>query len=370
MEIEKPRIFIASSSEGLNVAYAVQTLLDRNAECTVWDQGIFVPTSDVLSDLLSLLENTDYGIFVFSADDVTNIRNNITSTVRDNVVLELGLFMGALGRMNCFILCPNFQSNKLHLPTDLTGVTTLKYNPNRKDGNIVAALGPSVNSIRKVITKEYNTQPKKLSKDLIAQINSIGLSAFFSSRDDYTKYRTNATSIDEYITKAESSIVMVSITLSTGMTFDNVCTVFKSKLENYQDFRITVSLLNPYNDNLYAAIKPQFEPTASTLQSNAINSLETLVKVRNSLDINARKRFVIKVHQTLPFGSAIILDGETKNGTIQIETKPYGFGMRQSFAFQLENNGGYFYNTLLESYRKLVNDGIDYSNLRKDFNHV
>ena len=43
----------------------------------------------------------------------------------------------------------------------------------------------------------------------------------------------------------------------------------------------------------------------------------------SSLIFNKQKRFSIKVHNTLPFGSAIILDGDLENGRIQIETKPY-----------------------------------------------
>lgn len=50
MDKIKPRIFIASSVEGLDAAYAIQELLEFSAECTVWDQDVFAPSSVTLLD--------------------------------------------------------------------------------------------------------------------------------------------------------------------------------------------------------------------------------------------------------------------------------------------------------------------------------
>lgn len=156
---------------------------------------------------------------------------------------------------------------------------------------------------------------------------------------------------------------MVSITLATGLPVDDICKIFEMKLKQKKNFTITISLLNPYNDELYKAIMPLFKQSSNALQNNTISAIKRLVDFRNSLSISEQERFFIKVHQTLPFGSAIILDGDTENGTIQIETKPYNVGMRKSFAFEIKNNGSAFYETLKQSYYDLIEDGILWTEL-------
>lgn len=354
MTKKKPQIFIASSVEGLNVAYALQEILEYNAECTVWNQGVFEPSSYTIPDLVKILKKTNYAIFVFSTDDMVKIRGEETRAVRDNVIFELGLFMGAIGQKNCFIIMPESGAEKIHLPTDLAGITILKYNGNRQDGNLQAALGPSSNKIRNAFNDREITE-NIISGSIIEQINAIGLNAFYSSREDYGKYRNDASSIDKYVDRATESICMVSITLSTGITVDDICKVFEAKLKKNKKFKITVSLLNPFDDNLYKAIEPLFKQ--STLQDNTKSAVKRLQDFRGSLEIEEQERFSINLHRTLPFGSAIILDGDTDHGTIQIETKPYDVGMRKSFAFEIKNNGGAFYETLKQSYYKLINDG-------------
>lgn len=63
--IFEKRIFVAFSVEGLSVAYAVLELLEHNAECTVWNQGVFDPSSYTMSDLIERLKLLSM-IFLFS----------------------------------------------------------------------------------------------------------------------------------------------------------------------------------------------------------------------------------------------------------------------------------------------------------------
>ena len=147
----KPKLFIGSSVEGLNIAYAVQNNLVHRVEVTVWDQGVFNLSQSALESLVELLERMDFGVFIFTPDDLVTIRGEENRIVRDNVLFELGLFVGRLGRQRSFILKPS--QDELRLPTDLLGITPATYETDRSDGNMRAATGPASNEIRENISK-------------------------------------------------------------------------------------------------------------------------------------------------------------------------------------------------------------------------
>jgi hypothetical protein len=94
---------------------------------------------------------------------------------RDNVLFELGMFIGKLGRKRSFIVVPESRSN-LHLPTDLSGINPLVYDSRRNDANWEAALGPASTQIRDAIRKFVVTAPLK-------RVGFVG-TAFFP---DYAK---------------------------------------------------------------------------------------------------------------------------------------------------------------------------------------
>lgn len=149
--MNKPRLFIGSSIEGLSVAYAIQENLTHSAEVTVWDQGVFNLSDTTIESLMNVIENSDFGVFVFTPDDIVNIRGKKNLTVRDNVLFELGLFIGKIGRKRSFIVMPD--NSEFHLPTDLLGITPGKYEASRSDGNLKAGTGSLSNKIREAINK-------------------------------------------------------------------------------------------------------------------------------------------------------------------------------------------------------------------------
>ena len=143
----RPRLFIGSSSESRQYAYAIQEELEESAEATVWSQNLFRLTKTTIENLMDALEEYDFAVFVFAPNDIVRLRGKNYPTVRDNVVFELGLFMGKLGRPRVFMAIPK-GSEHLRLPTDLAGVTPGKFDSNRGDKNFRAAVGPFCNKVR------------------------------------------------------------------------------------------------------------------------------------------------------------------------------------------------------------------------------
>ena len=148
----KPQLFVGSSTESLNIAHVIQEELEHDADVTVWNQGIFELTNYTLDSLQDCIEETDYGLFVFTPDDISIIREKENKVVRDNVIFELGLFIGRIGKERTFILIPSGHEN-FHFPSDLLGITPATYNSQRPDGNLRAAVGPACSKIRKAMSR-------------------------------------------------------------------------------------------------------------------------------------------------------------------------------------------------------------------------
>jgi predicted nucleotide-binding protein len=144
----RPRVFIGSSTEGLELANKIQELLSNDLSVVVWNQGTVFGLGDAtLEALEAAVMGYQFGIFIFTPDDELYTRGETKSVVRDNVLFELGLFIGKLGRHRAFVVNPGKKA--VVLPSDLLGITTATYDPNEND--LAAALGPVCNRLRNAI---------------------------------------------------------------------------------------------------------------------------------------------------------------------------------------------------------------------------
>jgi len=147
----RPTLFIGSSSAGLAVAQALQENLSVYFDVEIWNQGAFDIGEFNLEALTSTGRRTHFAVLVLTPDDLTMVENMPRPSPRDNVIFEMGFFLGILGRKQAFIVHENGSS--LKLPTDIDGVTCAKYIlPG--NGNLTAALGPASSKIYKLAFSE------------------------------------------------------------------------------------------------------------------------------------------------------------------------------------------------------------------------
>jgi predicted nucleotide-binding protein len=237
----KQRVFVGSSVEGLEVAYAVQENLEYDFEVTVWPQGVFEPSKVTIEALDEHSRRFDAAIFVFSPDDIAVIRGRESSAVRDNVVFELGLFIGRLGRDKCFILQPR-SSGDFRMPTDLLAVNPATYDGKRNDGNWVAALGPACNKIKHILNPNAAGAPKLLPERpdpaSMSELLTSGVFRLFYNPPSYSKkvvFASNGQIIEgnnqnEHswrIVKGKLELVQLDGTVHSRFYYDAVDGTFK-----------------------------------------------------------------------------------------------------------------------------------------------
>jgi predicted nucleotide-binding protein len=159
-----PEVFVASSVKGLEAAYALQVLLEKaDLDVTVWAQGAFGSGGFALANLSELAARTDFAVFIFTVDDAVALRTRGGESVRQNLVLELGIFMGLLGASRTFMIIPN--ADALHLPTDLSGTAYLTFDPDLRP--LQAALAVPVHHIVEAI-RILGPRPKMKSAEPVS----------------------------------------------------------------------------------------------------------------------------------------------------------------------------------------------------------
>lgn len=157
----RPAVFVGSSKEGRQIAEAIQVLLDETHEVEVWDQGAFDLSDTSIESLVAAVRRFDFAIIVVTPDDLAIKRGTSKAAPRDNVIFEVGLFIGGLGRERTFIVSERNQA--LELPSDLAGVTFATFQPH-SSGNLLPALGAPCARLRAAMRSLGPRQTEALSQ--------------------------------------------------------------------------------------------------------------------------------------------------------------------------------------------------------------
>jgi len=152
--------------------------LSDDAEPKIWTDQIFLPGRYPLEVLEGELRTSNFAVLVASPDDELVKRGVATSAMRDNILLEFGLFSGVLGRKRTFFLCPS--DPQISLPSDLLGIIYATYDAERITGGVAeraAAVQDACLSIREGIREEWAAILHRREERLIRLQNSQGRQA-------------------------------------------------------------------------------------------------------------------------------------------------------------------------------------------------
>jgi hypothetical protein len=150
----KPRLFVGCASEAKPfVEHLCSVLADFCDVHPWWDSPAFKNMHSTLSDLLKATTFYDLGLFILSADDISISRGEVSHSVRDNVLFELGLFLGTLGPARTIGYMQRPEGAKLKVPSDLLGINLPGFTYKDHD-SFVSATAKILPGIKRQINKE------------------------------------------------------------------------------------------------------------------------------------------------------------------------------------------------------------------------
>ncbi len=148
----RPILFLGSSVEGLEVAREIQCHFKHESfDVRVWStKGVFEPSRVPIEELVRNLAEVDFAALVFGPDDTVASRGREVAAPRDNVIFEMGLFIGRIGHERVFVV--KEQRTDLKMPSDLVGVIPLTY-IQRSGSTLADQTGPLCHELRDIIRK-------------------------------------------------------------------------------------------------------------------------------------------------------------------------------------------------------------------------
>lgn len=163
--MNKPKVFIGSSSEAIQIAKELEVHLSKECDIYLWTSRTFKLSHSFLEDLEERARKCDFAVLILSPDDLIKSRAKKSFIPRDNVLFELGLFVGTLSRLRTFIAC---DPKKIKLPSDWDGITVATFNWERalKPKERKDALSPASTKILDAIRSTSIPNQKKSSSDL------------------------------------------------------------------------------------------------------------------------------------------------------------------------------------------------------------
>jgi predicted nucleotide-binding protein len=121
--LRTPRILIASSKEGLDLAQELQHSLSPDVQATLWDKKFFKPGEYPIETFDRRTAEFDGAVTIATPDDRVVSRKVQRFAPRDNVLFEFGFLVAVLGRRRSVLILEGLGDTKI--PSDVLGLTCI-----------------------------------------------------------------------------------------------------------------------------------------------------------------------------------------------------------------------------------------------------
>ncbi len=184
--MQKPVLFVGSSSEAKHLINGLTlNLKNENVRVRNWGTSRWPLSRSTLDGLDKKFEEADFATFILSPDDVAIIRGKEEKVARDNVLFELGMSFGYLGRDRTFIIA---SKEAMHNVSDLHGITAIRYEDEQDDQDTMST--PAVELLAAIRERgpreraDTDGARRRGSTDRIEMV-ADGAIEVFESRDEY-----------------------------------------------------------------------------------------------------------------------------------------------------------------------------------------
>ncbi len=194
------------------------------------------------------------------------------------------------------------------------------------------------------------------------RIFKAGISNIYVSRDDFAKYRNYpkiAPKLLDYLKLAKNNINVSAYWMAHGTEIEGITKGIIDLVKPPYKLDITICIIDPQTCCIDALSKHMNMPK-SELIDRITTSLNKLKTEKDKLSQDEKKKLHIKIHDSLPLASVIMLDYGYEYGRMQIEFKPYQIARQYSFAFELKGADSDLYKLLADSYKKQIEDASDF----------
>ncbi len=157
----RPKMFIGSSSAALPVVELFVAALSQHVSCVPWNlasQFNCEGTNTTVSALQSASLKYDFALFVLTPDDTVTLKidgkRRTLLAFRDNVIFEIGLFLGSIGARRVFIARQN-SNRQQRIPSDLLGaaIQAFAFDIDDRDRSL-ASVNAAVSGFKVAIEKQ------------------------------------------------------------------------------------------------------------------------------------------------------------------------------------------------------------------------